>query len=170
MFLFRPPMWSSGQTSWLQIQRSWVWFPALSDFLRSSGCGQGPLVSTIEELLGRKSSGSGLEIRGYSCGDPLSCSRDTLYPLTLSLNSPTSGCRSVGIVRSQIKTTEYSLLSWSWVDASCCACVLTKIINQLPLFATYRVFIVHKLHYMFRLYGHPQVYHIYKNATIINIT
>jgi hypothetical protein len=47
---------------------------------------------------------------------------------------------------------------------------LTKIINQLPLFATYRVFIVHKPHYMFRLYSHPQLYHIYKNAKIIIIT
>jgi hypothetical protein len=34
-------------------------------FLRSSGSGTGPLslVSTTEELLGRNSSGSGLEIR-----------------------------------------------------------------------------------------------------------
>jgi hypothetical protein len=30
-------LWSSGQSSWLQIQRSRVRFPALSDFLRSSG-------------------------------------------------------------------------------------------------------------------------------------
>jgi hypothetical protein len=45
--------------------------------------------------------------------------------------------------------------------------VLTKITNQLPLFATYLVFTVHKSHYMFRLYGHPQVYHVYKNAKII---
>jgi hypothetical protein len=34
-----PPLWSSGQSSWLQIQRSRVRFPALPDFLRSSGCG-----------------------------------------------------------------------------------------------------------------------------------
>jgi hypothetical protein len=27
-----PPLWSSGQSSWLQIQRSRVWFPALPDF------------------------------------------------------------------------------------------------------------------------------------------
>jgi hypothetical protein len=47
---------------------------------------------------------------------------------------------------------------------------LMKIINQLPLFATYRVFTVHKLHYMFRLYSHPQVYYVYKNAKIIIIT
>jgi hypothetical protein len=37
----RPPLWSSGQSSWLQIQRSWVLFPALPDHLRSSGSGTG---------------------------------------------------------------------------------------------------------------------------------
>jgi hypothetical protein len=37
------------------------------------GLKRGPLslVSTIEELLGRKSSGSGLEIREYGRRDPL---------------------------------------------------------------------------------------------------
>jgi hypothetical protein len=33
----RPPLWSSGQSSCLQTQRSRVLFPALPDFLRSSG-------------------------------------------------------------------------------------------------------------------------------------
>ena len=28
----RLPLWSSGQGIWLQIQRSWVRFPALPDF------------------------------------------------------------------------------------------------------------------------------------------
>ena len=37
----RPPLWSSGQSFWLQIQRSRVRFPALSDFLSSSGSGTG---------------------------------------------------------------------------------------------------------------------------------
>jgi hypothetical protein len=37
----RPPLRSNGQSSWLQIQRSWVRFPALPDFLRSSGSGTG---------------------------------------------------------------------------------------------------------------------------------
>ena len=36
-----PPLWSSGQSFWLQIQRSWVRFPALLDFLSSSGSGTG---------------------------------------------------------------------------------------------------------------------------------
>jgi hypothetical protein len=37
----RPPLWSSGQSSWLQIERSRFRFPALPDFLRSSGSGTG---------------------------------------------------------------------------------------------------------------------------------
>jgi hypothetical protein len=50
-----------------------VRFRALSDFLISSGSGTGSLSleSTIEELLEWKSSGSGLENREYSRGDPL---------------------------------------------------------------------------------------------------
>jgi hypothetical protein len=49
-------------------------------------------VSTIEELLERKSSSSGLEIPEYGS--------------KLALTSPTSGGRSVGIVRSQTQVTE----------------------------------------------------------------
>jgi hypothetical protein len=37
----RPPLWSSGQSFWLQIQRSRVLFPALPDFLSSIGSGTG---------------------------------------------------------------------------------------------------------------------------------
>ena len=37
----RPPLWSSGQSFWLQIQRSRVRFAALPDFLGSSGSGTG---------------------------------------------------------------------------------------------------------------------------------
>ena len=37
----RPPLWSSGQSFWLQIQRSRVRFPALPDFLSSSWSGTG---------------------------------------------------------------------------------------------------------------------------------
>jgi hypothetical protein len=49
-----------------------VRFPVLPDFLRSTWSGTGPLtlVSTIEELLERKSSGSGLESREYGRRDP----------------------------------------------------------------------------------------------------
>jgi hypothetical protein len=36
-----PPRWSSGQSFWLEIQRFRDRFPALPDFLRSSGSGTG---------------------------------------------------------------------------------------------------------------------------------
>jgi hypothetical protein len=50
-------LWSSGQSSWLQIQRYPVRFPALLDFLRSGGSLS--FMRVTEELLGWKSSGSG---------------------------------------------------------------------------------------------------------------
>jgi hypothetical protein len=55
-------------------------------------------VSTTEELLGRKSSGSGLEIREY--GRRESVTLTMWFPLSakkLGPSSPTSGGRSVGI-------------------------------------------------------------------------
>jgi hypothetical protein len=73
------------------------------------GLERGPLslVSTIEELLGRNNSGSGLETREYGRGYPLRLPRNTLYPQNLALTSPTSWGRSVGIVRFRTKATEY---------------------------------------------------------------
>ena len=38
---YGPPLWSSGQSFWLQIQRSRVRSPALPDFLSNSGSGTG---------------------------------------------------------------------------------------------------------------------------------
>jgi hypothetical protein len=67
------------------------------------GLERGPLslVSTIEELLERKSIGSGLENREYGRRDPSRWPRGTLYPQRLELTSLISGGRSVGIVRSR---------------------------------------------------------------------
>jgi hypothetical protein len=65
------------------------------------------LVGTAEELLGRKSSGSGLEIDNTAVG--IRC----VYHATLSirkmlaLTSSTSGSCSVGIVHSQTHATEF---------------------------------------------------------------
>jgi hypothetical protein len=61
--------------------------------------GQLNLVWIIEKLLEWKSRGSGQENRINDRGDPLGWPRDTLYPQKLALTSPTSGGRSVGIVR-----------------------------------------------------------------------
>jgi hypothetical protein len=73
------------------------------------GLERGPLspVSTTEELLGRKSNSSCLENREYVHRNPLRWPRDTLHPQKLALTSPTSGGRSVGIVRSRTKATEF---------------------------------------------------------------
>jgi hypothetical protein len=66
------------------------------------------LVSTTEELLGRKSRDSGLENREYDHKDPSGLPRGTLYPQKLAITSPTSGGRSVGIIRSRTQATEFS--------------------------------------------------------------
>jgi hypothetical protein len=71
------------------------------------GLERGPrsLVSTIEELLGRKNSNSGLENRDCCRRDPPRLPRNS-YPQKLALTSPASGERSVGIVRSRTKVPD----------------------------------------------------------------
>jgi hypothetical protein len=68
------------------------------------------LVSTTEELLERKSSGSGVESREYGHRNPSRWPHGTLYPQKLALTSPTSRGRSVGIVHSQTQASEFSFL------------------------------------------------------------
>jgi hypothetical protein len=68
--LHLPPLWSIGQSSWLQIQRRGFDSLLYHIFLAVVGPERGPLclVSTIEELLVRNSSGFGLERREYGRG------------------------------------------------------------------------------------------------------
>jgi hypothetical protein len=75
------------------------------------GLERGPLslVSTIEELLGRTNSGSGLENRDTAGEIHRADYADTLYPKKLELTSPTNGGPSVGIVRSRTGATEFFL-------------------------------------------------------------
>jgi hypothetical protein len=77
--LVRPPLWYSGQSSLLQIQRSGFDSRCYQIFWEVVGLERGPLslVSTIEELLERKSSGSGLENRDYGRRDLTRWPRDT---------------------------------------------------------------------------------------------
>jgi hypothetical protein len=51
-----PPLWSSGQSSWLQTQGSRVRFPGTKKKKKVVGLERGALslVSTTEELLDRK--------------------------------------------------------------------------------------------------------------------
>jgi hypothetical protein len=99
------PLWSSGQSYCQQIQRSGFDSRRYEIFWEVVDLGPLSLVRTIEELLERKSSDSGLEIREYGRRDPSRWSRGTLYPKKVALTSPTSGSLSVGIVRSRTQAT-----------------------------------------------------------------
>jgi hypothetical protein len=74
-----PPLWSSGQSSWLQIQRSRFDSRRYQIFWEVVGLERGllSLVSTIEELLWRKSNGSCLENLECGCRDPPRWLHDT---------------------------------------------------------------------------------------------
>jgi hypothetical protein len=73
------------------------------------GLGWGPLslVCTIEELLGRKSSCSGLENQGYGHRDLSRCPCDTLFLQKLALTLLTNGGGSVCVVPSQTEAMEF---------------------------------------------------------------
>jgi hypothetical protein len=97
-----PPLWSSGQRSGFDSLRCQIFWEVM-------GLEWGPfsLVSTTEDLLEIKSSGSGLESREYGRKDPSRWPRGTLYPQKLALTPPTSGGRSVGMIRSGTQATEF---------------------------------------------------------------
>jgi hypothetical protein len=67
-----PPLWSSGQISKPHMQESGLFSRFYHIFSEVVGLERGPLSleSTTEELLERKSSGFGLEIREYGRKDP----------------------------------------------------------------------------------------------------
>jgi hypothetical protein len=94
-------------------------------------------VSTIEELVGRNSSDTCLEIREYGHRDLLHCPRDTLCPQKLALTSPTSGGRSVGIVRPRNKATEFVLfvlpIHNRWCSLLACICDVLSLATTLTV-------------------------------------
>jgi hypothetical protein len=99
-----PLLWSSGQEFLGTDPEVLVRFPTLPERVPLS------LVRAIEELLERKSSGSGLENRDYGHRNPSRWTRGTLYPQTLALTSSSSRFRSAGMVRSRTQATEFSFL------------------------------------------------------------
>jgi hypothetical protein len=100
------------------------------------GLERGPfsLVSTIEELLGRNSSGSGLESREYCRRDPSRWPRGTLYPQKLALTSPTRGGRWVGIVRSRTRATEFVPFISEYAVQTYVRSEGSKWLNMIPIF------------------------------------
>jgi hypothetical protein len=105
-----PLLWSSGQSSWLQIQSSGFDSRCYQIFWEVVGLQRGPLslVTSTEGQLGRRSNGCGLEILKCDRRDPSRWPRGTLYPQIRALTSQTSGGRSISIVRSWAQTTEFS--------------------------------------------------------------
>jgi hypothetical protein len=104
-----PPLWSSGQSFWLQIQRPG--FDSRHYQKKNSWSGTGS-TQPHEYNWGAtwlKSSGSCLENREYVRRDPSRWPRWTLYPQKLAITSPTIGGRSVGIVFSWSQTMEFFL-------------------------------------------------------------
>jgi hypothetical protein len=114
-----PPLWCSGQSSRPQIQKSGFDSRLYQIFWEVVGLERGPLslVSTIEELLERKSIGSSLEIREYCHRDLSHWLRDTLYLQKLALTSPTSSCHLVGIICLWTQATEFVLCVRACVHA-----------------------------------------------------
>jgi hypothetical protein len=106
---FRPPLWSGGQGFWLRIQGFGLDSRRYQVVWEVVGLERGPfgLWSTTGELLEGKGGGCGLESWEYGRREPSRWQCDTLYPQKLELTSPTSGGRSVGIVRSRIQATEF---------------------------------------------------------------
>jgi hypothetical protein len=67
-------------------------------------------VRIIEKLLERTVAAPLYKTKINGREDLLCWPRDTLYPLKLALTSPTSGGRSVGIVRLRTKAPEFYLI------------------------------------------------------------
>jgi hypothetical protein len=84
----RPPLWSSGHSFWLQIQRSWVRFLALPDFLRSSESGTGSTQPREDNWGATWKKNVAAPVKKTEIndrGNPLRLSRSTLYPQNLAL-------------------------------------------------------------------------------------
>jgi hypothetical protein len=107
----RPPLWSSGQSSWLQIQRSRFDFQCYQIFWEVESLERGllDLTSTIEELLERKSSGSGLETLIMAV---VICHADHVALYTAKVGTNLADKRQLlgGIVHSWTQATVFFLL------------------------------------------------------------
>jgi hypothetical protein len=103
----RPPLWSSGQSSWLQIRRPG--FDSRHYQKKVVDLERGPLslVSTTEELLDGKVAAPVYKTENTAVGIRHADHVTPSIRKTLAITSPTSGGRSVGIVLSRTQTMEF---------------------------------------------------------------
>jgi hypothetical protein len=106
----RPPLWSSGQSFWLQIRQ-----PGFDsrhyEKKKVVGLERGSLslVGTTEELLDRKVAVPVYKIENTAVGIRHADHVAASIRKKLAITSPTSGGRPVGIVRSRTHTMEFRL-------------------------------------------------------------
>jgi hypothetical protein len=98
------PLWSRGQSSWPQIRSPGFVSPHYQKKISWSGTRSTQPREYNWGATWQKSSGSCPQNREYGRRDPSRWPRDNLYPQKLAIISPTSGGRSVSIVRSRTQT------------------------------------------------------------------
>jgi hypothetical protein len=103
------PLWSSGESSWLQIQRSGFDFRYYQIFWEVVGLDRGllSLVTTIEELLGRGTAAAVLITEITAAGEPPRWLSFTPLFAKVVTNFADKLRFSVGVVRSRTHATEF---------------------------------------------------------------
>jgi hypothetical protein len=106
----RPPLWSSGQSSWLQIQRSGFDSRRYQIFWEVVGLERVHSASWVQlrSYLEEKVAAPVYKTENTAVGIRHADYETSLYPQKLALTSPTNGGRSVSIIRSRTQATEFS--------------------------------------------------------------
>jgi hypothetical protein len=105
----RPPLWSSGQSSWLHIQRPGFDSLRCQIFWEVMCLGTGS-TQPREYNWGATWKKKVKETKNTAVEDPLCWPRGTLYQQKLALTPPISCGISVGMVRSRTKATKFVLV------------------------------------------------------------